>query len=212
MAMYDQIALTYMSNSAPVIDNELIVQLILSGDPRGGEILYESYSRGLLFLAKRYCPHHADDCMHDAMVMALEQIRNGKLDCPAALSGYMVVIVKRAAWSKNSGSENREHNGETFENVIKTRVDDFACPERDLEVKRRSQLMRDGLKQLKPREQEVLNRFYLQGETQTQICAAMRLTESQFNFLKCRSNQRLQSFINRSTDIPIRRRLELLAV
>lgn len=200
------------STACTAADNELIVQLILARDPRGGELLYEGYSRGLLFLARRHCPNHADDCVHDAILMALEQIRNGKLDCPAALPGYLVVIVKRAAWSKNSGSQGREHGGEAFENITRIKAEDFACPDRNLEVKRRSQLMREGLKQLKPREQEVLKRFYLQGETQSQICIAMHLTEAQFCVLKCRIKQRLQAFVERSTDIPTRRRLELLAV
>lgn len=201
-----------MQNPVSNDDNQLIVDLILSGDPRGAELLYKRYSKGLSYLAKRHCPRLAEDCMHDTIVAALEQISDGKLESAVALPGYLVVILKRIAWSKTYSHQGRECNGEVFEKIVSFRADEGSCPNRELEVKRNSELMCKGLKQLKPREQEILTRFYLHEEDITTIGRAMRLSEQQATMLKYRSKQRLQSFVNKENAIPTRRRLESIAV
>jgi RNA polymerase sigma factor (sigma-70 family) len=193
-------------------DNQLIVELILSGDPRGGEMLYEHYSKGLLFLARRHCPGHAEDCMHDTVVAALEQIRAGKLQTAAALPGYLVIILKRIAWGKASGPEGCESTGEAFDNVVRSVADHSACPSRALEVKHKSELMLKALRQLNNRDQEILTRFYLRGQDVTRIAEAMRMTEQQVYMAKHRSKARLEALITREMAPPTRRRLELLAV
>jgi DNA-directed RNA polymerase specialized sigma24 family protein len=77
---------------------------------------------------------------------------------------------------------------------VQTRSDDRADPERLLEIQERAKILREGLKSLKPQEQEILTRFYLKGETPEQICAAMKLTETQFRLNKSRSKQKLEAF------------------
>jgi RNA polymerase sigma factor (sigma-70 family) len=203
---------TPMLNIVTNEDNQLIVELILSGDPRGGELLYQRYSKGLLFLAKRHCPAHAEDCMHDTVLAALEQIRNGKLQTPAALPGYLVTILKRVAWSKTYGPEGSESTGKTFDDVVRSVADHSACPSRALEVKFKSELMFKALKQLNERDQEILTRFYLRGQNVTYIAEAMKMTEQQVHLAKHRGKARLELVVTREMAPPTRRRLEMLAV
>jgi RNA polymerase sigma-70 factor (ECF subfamily) len=118
----------------PTIDNDLIVRLIQVGDPRGEQLLYENYSRGLRFLAARHSPDHAENCLHDTVLIAIRQIRQGQLDSPAALPGYLNIILKRAAWNKNMAAKRRVGDEETLQAVVQTRADDRADPQRQLEI------------------------------------------------------------------------------
>lgn len=179
----------------PVPDNELIVRLIRAQDPEGGELLYQAYHRGLTFLARRYCPEQADDCVHDAIVAVLQQIKRGDLVKPEALPGYLVTIVKRIAWNKRSNVLRRETTGSAFDTLMNVVPDEQARPERAFEIKEQYRFLREGLKQLTPQQQEILTRFYLNAETPDAICQAMQLTETQFRLLKSRSKQKLHAAV-----------------
>lgn len=173
---------------------EKIVELILAGKPEGEELLYNTFARGLRYLAAKHCPEYADDVAHDTILAVTKQIRQGQLKTPAALPGYLSIVLKRTAWNKKLESERLGANDEVFNTVVQTRSDDRADPERLLEIQERAKILRDGLKSLKPQEQEILTRFYLKGETPEQICAVMKLTETQFRLNKSRSKQKLEAF------------------
>jgi DNA-directed RNA polymerase specialized sigma subunit len=50
--------------------------------------------------------------------------------------------------------------------------------------------MEQVLRSMSARDREILTRFYLQEQTQEQICAEMNLTETQFRLLKSRAKAR----------------------
>lgn len=180
------------SNTSEVC--ERIVNLILAGDSQGEELLYSTFSRGLRYLAAKHCPEYADDCCHDTILTVTRQIKGGQLKTPAALPGYINIVLKRTAWNKKLESERLGANDEVFTTVVQTRSDDRCDPQRMLEVEERAQILRDGLRSLKPQEQEILTRFYLKGEKPEFICQQMKLTETQFRLNKSRSKQKLESF------------------
>lgn len=183
---------------------EKIVEFILAGKPEGEELLYQTFSRGLRYLAAKHCPEYADDCAHDTILAVTRQIRQGQLKTPAALPGYLSIVLKRTAWNKKLESERLGANDEVFNTVVQTRSDERADPERLLETQERAKILRDGLKSLKPQEQEILTRFYLKGETPEQICQSMKLTETQFRLNKSRSKQKLEAFTAKRLRLPIR--------
>lgn len=173
---------------------EQIVSLILAGDVQGEELLYSTFSRGLRYLAAKHCPEYAEDCMHDAILTVTRQIKEGQLKTPAALPGYLNIVLKRTAWNKKLESERLGANDEVFSTVVQTRSDNKADPQRLLEIEERAQILREGLKSLKPQEREILTRFYLSGEQPDHICQQMNLTETQFRLNKSRSKQKLEMF------------------
>ena len=183
---------------------ESIVSLILAGDTRGEELLYETFSRGLRYLALRYCPQYAEDCMHDAILTVIHQIKQGQLETPAALPGYITIVLKRTAWNRKLKSERQDGNSELFETIVHTKSDDRANPERMLEIRERTEILREGLNSLKPREREILSRFYLNGEKQEYICREMHLTENQFRLMKSRSKQKLEAITAKRLQKPVR--------
>ena len=173
---------------------ERIVSLILAGDAQGEEILYSTFSRGLRYLAAKHCPEYAEDCMHDAILTVTRQIKAGQLKTPAALPGYLNIVLKRTAWNKKLESEKLGANDEVFSTIVQTRSDNKADPQRLLELQERTKILRDGLQSLKPQEREILTRFYLSGERPEQICQQMNLTETQFRLNKSRSKQKLEIY------------------
>ena len=173
---------------------ERIVTLIMAGNSQGEELLYSTFSRGLRYLAAKHCPEYADDCCHDTILTVTRQIKGGQLKTPAALPGYINIVLKRTAWNKKLESERLGANDEVFTTVVQTRSDDRHDPQRMLEVEERAKILREGLQSLKPQEQEILTRFYLKGEKPEVICEQMNLTETQFRLNKSRSKQKLETF------------------
>ena len=175
------------------IPSEQIVSLIQQGNPQGEELLYTTFARGLRYLATRHCPAYAEDCVQDTILAVICQIRAGQLQTPAALPGYLNIVLKRTAWTKKLQSERLEANPEVFSGVIATRSDDRENPQQRLEVQERVQILRDVLSTLKPQEREILTRFYLQGQKPEQICEEMNLTETQFRLNKSRGKKNLEA-------------------
>jgi RNA polymerase sigma-70 factor, ECF subfamily len=174
------------------VNNARIISLILSGDPTGEELLYVSFHRGLRFLAVRLSPLHADDCVQDTFLIAIKQIRTGKLSSPEALPAYLRTILRRMTWNFNAQSNRRTGGQDAYETAITSYADHRPDPEQELGVKDQARMMMDCLRSLKPRDQEILTRFYLQNQTAEDICSEMRLTETQFRLYKSRSKKLLE--------------------
>jgi RNA polymerase sigma-70 factor, ECF subfamily len=168
------------------------VNWIQQGNPRGEELLYNTFARGLRYLATRHCPAYAEDCVQDTLLAAICQIRVGQLQTPAALPGYLNIVLKRTAWNKKLQSERLDANPDVFSGVIATRSDERENPQQRLEIQERAQILRELLGTLKPEEREILTRFYLQGQKPEQICEEMQLTETQFRLNKSRSKKKLE--------------------
>jgi RNA polymerase sigma-70 factor (ECF subfamily) len=54
-------------------------------------------------------------------------------------------------------------------------------------VRQKAELMKSALEALSQRDRDILVRFYLQEQSQEQICREMSLTETQFRLLKSRA-------------------------
>jgi RNA polymerase sigma-70 factor, ECF subfamily len=198
-----EINLSTPEADANAIENEKIVVLILGGNPEGEELLYRQYRRGLMFLAKRHCPLQAEDCVQEAVMTAIQQIKKGRLENPAALPGYLTTILRRIALETRQKEQRRSGDQESFEVRVQTIHDRRENPERAFQIQQQAELMQAGLRQLKPAQREILTRFYLAGQTPAQICEEMGLTETQFRLHKSRSKQVLQESVSRSIKVPV---------
>lgn len=63
-------------------------------------------------------------------------------------------------------------------------------PEQAAAFRQKVDLMTEVLNQLSERDREILTRFYLQEQSQEQICEDMNLSETQFRLLKSRAKAR----------------------
>jgi RNA polymerase sigma-70 factor (ECF subfamily) len=185
---------TTQDNASWSADAETIVRLIQAGDPRGEELLYSVFTRGLRYLAIRKVGYEqADECVHDTFIALAKKIRDGALREPAALLKYARTILERMIVDIHL--ERRKWRAEVdFDYLALTRADDAPSPEKAYESSTRTELMKRALQQLRPKEREILVRFYLEEQDQEKIRREMNLTHTQYRLLKSRSKSKLEQF------------------
>jgi RNA polymerase sigma-70 factor (ECF subfamily) len=169
----------------------IIVSLIQQGDARGEEILYSVMSRGMKYLAMhKLGPEDGLECFHDMILVLISRIREGALQEPAALFGYARTILMRSIMDQFE--KRRRHVGEDFDSVGFAIPDSRSTPHELMEQQQRVATMRKGLLALRPKEREVLTRFYLEEQSPERIQREMKLTDTQYRLLKSRSKQKLE--------------------
>jgi RNA polymerase sigma-70 factor (ECF subfamily) len=175
-------------------DAETIVRLIQAGDPRGEELLYAVFTRGLRYLAIRKVGYEqADECVHDTFIALAKKIREGALREPAALLKYARTILERMIVDIHL--ERRKWRADVdFDYLALTHADTAPTPEKAYESTTRTEVMKRALEQLRPKEREILVRFYLEEQDQDRIRREMKLTHTQYRLLKSRSKSKLEQY------------------
>ena len=164
-----------------------LVSQIKAGEDAGMEQLYKLFSRGIrYYLCRQLGPQELEDKVHDTFLIVVNAIRRGDLREPERLMGFVRTIVRRqvAAYIEQVVHTRREQTD--LESGV-TIVDRKQNPEQEAIIRQKADLMRSALKGLSKRDRDILVRFYLQEQSQEQICHEMSLTETQFRLLKSRA-------------------------
>ena len=167
-----------------------LVERIRMEKTDGMEELYQLFSRGIRFyLCRQLGPQELDDKVHDTFVVVVQAIRKGELREPERLMGFVRTIVRRqVAAHIDKVVQNRREQAE-FDSTIRV-VDPRGNPEEAAMFRQRIGLIRQVLGELSERDREILTRFYINEQSQDQICSEMGLTETQFRLLKSRAKAR----------------------
>ena len=171
----------------PIIRWAPLVERIRAGDDSAVQELYLRLSTGLrIVICRRLGAQDAPDRIHDVFVIVLSAIRTGRLREPEALASFALAVL-------------RNHIAGCIGERLKSRqqdlgsraLDDLALeqhsPEDVLLNRERTEIAYRVLKRLRPRDREILTRFYLSGETEERICEEMHLTSTQFRLVKSRA-------------------------
>ena len=164
-----------------------LVSQIKAGDERGMEQLYKMFSRGIrYYLCRQLGPQELEDKVHDTFLIVVNAIKRGDLREPERLMGFVRTVVRRqvAAYIEQAVHTRREQTD--LETGIAV-VDRKQNPEQEAMVRQKNELMKSALEALSKRDRDILVRFYLQEQSQEQICREMSLTETQFRLLKSRA-------------------------
>jgi RNA polymerase sigma factor (sigma-70 family) len=154
------------------------------------EELYRVFGRGVRFyLFRNLGAQELEDKMHDTFLIVVQAIRRGELREPDRLMGFIRTVVRRqvAAHIDHLVHVRRDTTAIETTTVV---ADRSSTPEDDAIGKQRSDLMLRILKSMKPKDREILTRFYLHEQSQEQICREMSLTETQYRLLKSRAKAR----------------------
>lgn len=173
----------------PVNWHEL-VERIQRGDNSGLEELYRLFARGIRFyLCRQLGPQELDDKVHDAFLIVVQAIKRGDLREPERLMGFVRTVVRRqvAAYIDDVVHSRRD---ELHLDLGVRVADGRDNPEQSAEFRQKVEFMTSILRSLSDRDREILTRFYLDEQTQEQICEEMKLTETQFRLLKSRAKTR----------------------
>jgi RNA polymerase sigma-70 factor, ECF subfamily len=168
-----------------------IVARIYEGDPRAMEELYGIFGKGIrYFLLRNLGPDELDDKVHDCFVIVAQAIQNGELRDPARLMGYVRTVVKRQIAACIETAVNRRRSEVEYEESLFTLTDWRDDPEESLLLRQRADIARRVMNGIARRDREILHRFYVEEQTQEQICKDMSLSYNQFRLLKSRAKAR----------------------
>ncbi len=193
-----------MASVGPVIDENLpdtdarpqqpdwvdLVNRIQRDDPQAMEELYQVFTRGMrYYLCRQLGPQDLDDRVHDCFLIVAQAIRRGELREPERLMGFARTIVRRQiAGHIDSAVTNRRQQVDL--DTSAPVPDGGMNPEAAAMNRQQEQLAVSVLKAISRRDREILTRFYLDEQSQEQICQDMSLTETQFRLLKSRAKAR----------------------
>jgi len=167
-----------------------LVGRIRSQETDGMEELYQLFSRGIRFyLCRQLGPQELDDKIHDTFVVVVQAIRRGELREPERLMGFVRTIVRRQVAAHIDRVVHNRRDQAEFDSTVRL-PDPRGNPEDAAIFRQRISLIRQVLGELSERDREILTRFYIHEQSQSQICSEMGLTETQFRLLKSRAKAR----------------------
>jgi RNA polymerase sigma-70 factor (ECF subfamily) len=168
-----------------------LVARIRNGDEDAMSELYQVFARGIrYYLCRQLGPQELDDKVHDTFLIVVQAIRRGDLREPERLMGFVRTIVRRQVAAYIEMAVHRRREQADMETPGLVLVDHHTTPEQNAIETQRRDLILNVLKRMASRDREILTRFYLDEQTQEQICEAMSLTETQFRLLKSRAKAR----------------------
>jgi RNA polymerase sigma-70 factor (ECF subfamily) len=170
----------------PPINLVRIARLIQSGEPSGMEALYGIVHRGLLF----FFVHHlgvsvAEDMAQDVLLAAASFVRRGKLKEPNALIGLVWITARRRLATAIRERKDEEITADDGPGM-RVESDSLDRVYRHEQVEIATRVLRE----MPGQGREILIRFYVQEQTQEQICADMGITQDQFRLMKWRAKSR----------------------
>jgi RNA polymerase sigma-70 factor (ECF subfamily) len=179
------------------VDAQLVMAIAEGTDLR--DELYSRYRRPLLqvLLQRRVDRDAAQDLLQLTFLQAIKKIRVEGLDDPTNLGGYLYRTAVRLASAYWRGDLSLRESLAHEVQLAELRDEALSIEER-IDKQMLSSCIRDLMKHLSAaRDREVLLRFYLNEEPKSAICAALDLTDVQFNQVLWRARQRFGEILRR---------------
>ncbi|HLX46067.1 MAG TPA: sigma-70 family RNA polymerase sigma factor [Bryobacteraceae bacterium] len=162
-----------------------LVQKIRAGDPQGAVGLYAELAGPVRArLSRVVSPEEIGDRLHEVMVIVLEAVRRGELQDPDRIPGFVRTVTRRRIVAYIRGQVFRRQWMVDGVEMVASRGE---SPEEGVVRQERIDRLTKVLRCLKKRDREILERFYFREQNAQEICAEMRLTETQFRLFKSRA-------------------------
>lgn len=174
-----------------------LVTRIRAGDTSGMTELYDVFSHGIRFyLCRQLGMQDVEDRVHEVFLSVVQSILRGDVHQPDRLMGYIRTILRRQVASEIDGlvRERRHHAGIELGELICDRSPD---PEQAAMHSQNVDLALRVLQGLRPRDREVLVRFYLREQRPEEICRELVLNATQFRLIKSRAKSRFIRLVRR---------------
>jgi RNA polymerase sigma-70 factor, ECF subfamily len=170
-----------------------LVSGVQTGESGSVERLYAVFNKGIrYYLSKHLGADDVEDRVHDTFVIVLQAIKRGEVREPERLMGFVRTITRRVLASHIDVAVNQRKEASAID-ADAVIPDVNSNPERDVIRRQRVEVVLRTLEKLGDRDRELLQRFYIQEESQEVICAEMQLSETQFRLMKSRAKARLGS-------------------
>ncbi|HME10036.1 MAG TPA: sigma-70 family RNA polymerase sigma factor [Bryobacteraceae bacterium] len=165
-----------------------LVDRIQQGHPSGMEQLYGIAKNFTLFLVRQLGNEDVQDKVHDVFVTTAQAITSGKLRDPERLVPFVTTVTRFYTYGqieRRSRLRKMESNVEEL-NMADARVD----LEQSAYRRQRREIVTEILDNMKDRDRDLLDRFYMQEQSKEQICREMQLTPTQFRLFKSKAKSR----------------------
>lgn len=174
-----------------------LVGRVQRGDAAGMAELYEFISTGLRpYLARQLRSQDVHDKVHSIFVDVVIAIQRGQLREPHRLMGFARTIARRKVSGYIGAAASTRRNQVEIGSAFWL-ASPRATPETEMIFREQRELVRWTLAHLSEREGEILSRFYMQEQSQEQICLEMGLTHTQYRLLKWRSKAHFEQVSRR---------------
>jgi RNA polymerase sigma-70 factor (ECF subfamily) len=179
------------------IDWRIVVDQIRRGEPTGEETLYSELSGGArFFLQRRLGVLDVEDHVHDVFLIVVQAIRSDALREPERLMGFVRTILYRQLNLAISGRIEARENVDVTDSA--SRLSSAGPnPEQSAIEAERVEVMQRGMRRMKAGDVEILQRFYVRGQTPETICREMSLSATQFSVRKSRAKAMLSKLVSR---------------
>jgi RNA polymerase sigma-70 factor, ECF subfamily len=167
-----------------------LIERIRANESEGMEDLYDVFSRSVrFFLYRQLGQQDLEDFLHDSFLAVTQAIRRGELREPERLMGYVWAVVRRQLAGLIERTVNQRNQWAEVDGAARV-FDRRPDPEWTAIGKQHQMMAYRLLNEVSGRDREILMRFYLQEQTQEEICREMHLTDTQFRLLKSRAKAR----------------------
>ncbi len=178
-------------------ENRDLVRRVQRGDAAGMAELYEFISTRLRpYLARQLRSQDFHDKVHSIFVDVVIAIQRGQLREPHRLMGFARTIARRKVSGYIDDAASSRRNQVEIGSVFWL-ASPVATPETAMISREQQDIVRATLAHLSSREGEILSRFYMQEQSQQQICSEMGLTHTQYRLLKWRSKAHFEQLSRR---------------
>ena len=174
-----------------------LVEQIEAGSELAVEKLYQSLRTIRFYFRRQLGPDRADDAYHSLIIDLVGAIKTGKLRKPATLPAYARAIA-RGKSCRYISEAIRERRTVDVKRAVWLTCDSSESPEQIVLRSERQAIAERVLKALPPRMRETLIRFYLDGESEEEIRAAMGMSHNQFRLIKSRAKLRYVELVQQS--------------
>ncbi len=164
--------------------------------------MVERYSRGLRYLLARRIgdDERARDLLQDTFLIALEKLREIKLDNPERLAGYLRGIAIRVAL--NAGRRRKREPYRMKNDVVAAIPDNEPRQFQHILTEQTKSAVRELLDAMPvKRDRELLLRFYVYDQDKQEICGALGLDSLHFNRVLFRAKGRFRKILEKSGEI-----------
>ena len=172
--------------------SEELVSRILVGDKEAEQEMVIRYHRGLI--AMLYNRSHdrplAEDVAQETWLLVINKVRNQELKDKKRLAGFITQIAKNQLLMKYR-TRNRHHH--VTEDEAQELPDAGPTPDQSLENNQLAGVIQGMLNEMrKPRDRELIRRFYLLGDSKSVLCKEFELTEAHFDRVLFRARERFK--------------------
>lgn len=172
-----------------------LVRRIRAGDRIAEDELIRCYGRVVKSIIDRRVRDVpvVEDLCQDAFRLALEKVRRGDPRESEKLAGFVCGIARNLAIEYLRGTEQTQplEDGFVAFDPKPGPLDTVLLEE---EKKGKIEAIRQVLKDLSPRDSEILKRFYLDEEDKESICRGLGLSSLHFNRVLHRARERFRKF------------------